>query len=397
MPKLLPVTGWTKWTIAAVSLAGLAGGIFALRSTPPLPSEHLAPAIVAVEPKSSDQPAQKSAPRLEAEGVVAPAALAPRFDHVRVGSTGDALIAGRAPPSSTVAILIDNEPVAQSTSSATGEFALIFDVPAHSEARLLELEVRLPGGEILRSEDTLMLAPRSVPAERPATADDTAIEDQILSAALDEAEQSRIASEPGMPLPAVTQAQTTLTPDMAEVTSPVAVLLSPDSAPRVLEPAATARRDLLSANVSIDTVTYDDIGDIALGGRSREAGSDIRIYIDNQLVSSAQAQTDGTWQAQLAGIERGVYQLRVDEVDATAAVTSRAEIPFERVTPEIARTAAGPQALIVQPGNTLWGMSEQQLGAGWRYLRIFDANRDQIRNPDLIYPGQVFIIPALAD
>lgn len=397
MPKLLPVAGWAKWTIATASLAGLAGAVFALRSTSPPPSEHLAPAIVAVEPASNDQPALQSAPRLEAEGVAARADLAPRFDHVRVGSTGDALIAGRAPPSSTVAILIDNKPIAQSTSSATGEFALIFDVPAHSEARLLELEVRLPGGEIQRSQDTLMLAPRSLPADGPASVDDTAIGDQISSAAIVEAEQTRVASESDTPLPAVTLPQATPIADMAEVASPVAVLLSPDSAPRVLEPAANAGTDLRAANVSIDTVTYDDIGNVALGGRSREAGSDIRIYIDNQLVSSAQARTDGTWQAQLADIERGIYRLRVDEVDATAAVTSRAEIPFERVTPEIARTAAGPQALIVQPGNTLWGMSEQQLGAGWRYLRIFDANRDQIRNPDLIYPGQVFVIPAVAD
>jgi nucleoid-associated protein YgaU len=85
--------------------------------------------------------------------------------------------------------------------------------------------------------------------------------------------------------------------------------------------------------------------------------------------------------------------LRIDELDDAAQVTSRAEIPFERVTPEIGREASGPQALIVQPGNTLWGMSVERFGDGQRYMRIFDANREQIRNPDLIFPGQVFLLP----
>lgn len=384
-----------------MSLAGVASVVYMLRPAPPALEEHPSPAILAIEPRVSDQPALQSPPSLETEAVPARPVLAPRFDHVRVGSTGDALVAGRAAPSSTVAILIDNQPVAQSTSTATGEFALIFDVPAHSEARLLELEVRLPDGEILRSEDTLMLMPRSVPADRPAPETETAANmqagDQMTYAALTQAAQANVLEEPERPLPPVAQPLATQAPDMSEMTPPVAVLLRPDSAPRVLEPAVSASLAHNADNVSIDTVTYDETGNVALGGRSRAADSDIRIYIDNQLVSNARTQADGTWQAQLADIERGIYQLRVDEVDASAVVMSRAEIPFERVTPEIARTATAPQALIVQPGNTLWGLSEQQLGAGWRYLRIFDANRDQIRNPDLIYPGQVFTMPAVTD
>ena len=140
-------------------------------------------------------------------------------------------------------------------------------------------------------------------------------------------------------------------------------------------------------------MVYDREGEVVMGGRSERGRADIQIYLDNQPIQRTRADADGAWQAQLAGIERGVYRLRVDELDAAAQVTSRAEIPFERVTPEVARDASGPAALIVQPGNTLWGMSERTYGAGWRYMRIFDANRSQIRDPDLIYPGQVFTVP----
>ncbi len=47
----------------------------------------------------------------------------------------------------------------------------------------------------------------------------------------------------------------------------------------------------------------------------------------------------------------------------------------------------------VQPGNTLWGIASDRYGAGVLYVRVFEANRDRIRDPDLIYPGQVFALP----
>ncbi|MEN8660411.1 MAG: LysM peptidoglycan-binding domain-containing protein, partial [Marivita sp.] len=47
----------------------------------------------------------------------------------------------------------------------------------------------------------------------------------------------------------------------------------------------------------------------------------------------------------------------------------------------------------VQPGNTLWAIARDRYGEGPAYVKVFEANRDRIRDPDLIYPGQVFSIP----
>ncbi|MBI3893398.1 MAG: LysM peptidoglycan-binding domain-containing protein [Candidatus Wallbacteria bacterium] len=47
----------------------------------------------------------------------------------------------------------------------------------------------------------------------------------------------------------------------------------------------------------------------------------------------------------------------------------------------------------VKPGDTLYGIALQFFGDGFRWPDIFNANRDQIENPDLIFPGQVFKIP----
>lgn len=52
---------------------------------------------------------------------------------------------------------------------------------------------------------------------------------------------------------------------------------------------------------------------------------------------------------------------------------------------------------IVSRGDNLWRISKRVYGRGLRYTVIYDANTPQIRNPDLIYPGQVFVLPTSAD
>ena len=44
-------------------------------------------------------------------------------------------------------------------------------------------------------------------------------------------------------------------------------------------------------------------------------------------------------------------------------------------------------------GNTLWDLAQSFYGNPFEWRRIWDANRDRVENPDLIYPGQIFRIP----
>jgi nucleoid-associated protein YgaU len=118
--------------------------------------------------------------------------------------------------------------------------------------------------------------------------------------------------------------------------------------------------------------------------------------------------------------------LRVDQLDASGKVTSRIATPFQREEPQKiadAQSATAPEVpvasvagtvtpqaapatqptaqqvtsasiITVQPGFTLWGIARNSYGDGLLYVRVYEANKNQIRDPDLIYPGQVFTVPS---
>jgi hypothetical protein len=52
-----------------------------------------------------------------------------------------------------------------------------------------------------------------------------------------------------------------------------------------------------------------------------------------------------------------------------------------------------PDTVTIRRGDNLWIIARRVYGAGIRYTTIYAANREQIRDPNLIYPGQVFIVP----
>ena len=53
----------------------------------------------------------------------------------------------------------------------------------------------------------------------------------------------------------------------------------------------------------------------------------------------------------------------------------------------------GDSVVFVQPGNSLWRIARRNYGRGIQYTVIYEANRRQIGDPSLIYPGQVFVLP----
>ena len=70
---------------------------------------------------------------------------------------------------------------------------------------------------------------------------------------------------------------------------------------------------------------------------------------------------------------------------------SRIVVPPAVVTPKATTVAPVKKTYTVVEGDCLWNISKKFCGDGARYTEIASANN--IKNPDLIYPGQVFVIP----
>jgi len=157
--------------------------------------------------------------------------------------------------------------------------------------------------------------------------------------------------------------------------------------------------------LALDTVRYGAEGEVILAGRSAgpegDIARDLEIYLDGQLLSRDRAIAPGPWQTVLPDLPAGVYQLRADLTDPSGRVAARLDLPFRRETPErveAARIAAqeagrGAALITVQPGFTLWAIARDSYGDGFQYVTVYEANSDQISNPDLIYPGQVLNLP----
>ncbi|MBF0130918.1 MAG: LysM peptidoglycan-binding domain-containing protein, partial [Alphaproteobacteria bacterium] len=141
---------------------------------------------------------------------------------------------------------------------------------------------------------------------------------------------------------------------------------------------------------TIDAVDYRAEGEVSLSGRAKP-GSVVQVYVDNLLFGSAQTGADGRWAMEpTPGIAAGPHTVRVDQIGEAGRVEGRAEIPFERAEPS---TIPKDRSLVVQPGNSLWRIARRTYGSGFAYTDIYAANRERIRDPDLIYPGQVFVLP----
>jgi len=181
----------------------------------------------------------------------------------------------------------------------------------------------------------------------------------------------------------------------ADPAAPPKVLIADKDGVRVVPSDDSLDQDA----IALDAISYDEDGQVMLSGRSNPRAY-LRIYLDNAPVLLVRPDDDGNWKTLLSNVDPGVYTLRIDQVNAAGKVISRLETPFKKESPQKllthlqdTKTEARINVVTVQPGYTLWAIARKRYGRGILYVRVFEANRDKIRDPDLIYPGQVFDLP----
>jgi nucleoid-associated protein YgaU len=296
----------------------------------------------------------------------------PTFDVASIEPTGEAVIAGRAAPGATVELLRDGEVHDRAVADKSGQFVI---VPPKLPPGTYDLTLRskAPDGTVATSKQrvTTALEPRST--EKPVVALVTPNKPTV------------VLSQPGAPKPA--------------------------------------------GALVVETVEIEPGGKFHVSGQARP-GAALRLYLNDSFVTSVTAGADGRFAVTInEGVAAGNYRVRVDEASGSGTVRARAEVPFtapettasvsaqattskrqdSAAPPQLAAAGAtvlpdgsAPSSSVVVPkittttvsrGDSLWRLSQASYGAGMRYAVIYKANREQIRNPNLIYPGQVFVVP----
>jgi nucleoid-associated protein YgaU len=166
---------------------------------------------------------------------------------------------------------------------------------------------------------------------------------------------------------------------------------------RVLQDADV--RPETASDLQLDAISYDTAGAVTLAGRG-PASASVRVMLDDLQVLVGEIGPGGRWSLDLPDVDPGTYALRLEQLAADGTVTDEIRMPFLREDPVRIRddamlVADGVSVITVQQGFTLWGIAEANFGEGILYLQIFAENRDAIRDPDLIFPGQIFALPDL--
>jgi nucleoid-associated protein YgaU len=377
--------------LVAVSGVALAFAILHVRREPQADASAaaVAPAISKPAPGAREQsPAPLATAKAEANAIADALSGSPpppensdgvpTFDVARIEPTGEAVIAGRATPGATVELLRNGEVHDRAVADQSGEFVI---VPPRLPPGTYDLTLRSrqPDGKQTTSKQNVAVALEPKATDRPVVA--------------------------------------LITPN-----KPTIVL----SQPAAEKPAAGA--------VVVAAVEIEPGGKFHVSGQARP-GAALRLYLNDSLITSVTAAADGRFAVTInEGVAPGSYRVRVDEASSSGSVRARAEVPFNvpdtMVTasvpaqaatskrsessaaqqPQLAAAGAivlpdggSPSSTVVVPkittttvsrGDSLWRLSQLSYGAGTRYAVIYKANREQIRNPNLIYPGQVFVLPA---
>jgi len=375
--------GFLWWNAAVAPVVASAPAEPKPRSAPAErkpPAAPAAPAAKAAAP-GAPAPADKAAVQA-AKAAAAPTPVKPSFDVVNVDPSGDAVIAGRAAPNAKVELRDAGKTLAVATADGEGQFVII------------------PPAALAPGDHSLSLAAN---ADKPDPA---------------------ISSPVAVSVPAPPAAKVAATPSAPEAKA-AAPAASPMSAPSqqamrtVATPPSTP-----GARVAIRSVEADAAGGLIARG-SAEPNATVRLYLNDADVADARTQADGRWSLTIQhGMTPGAYLMRADEISpGHATVVASANTPFDypdmsTPAPTASTTAplaaaAAPSSSAEQPsaaspadpvidsvqtkrvaiGHTLWGLSRSYYGDPTRYPEIYEANKWEIHNPNLIYPGQVVVVP----
>ncbi len=409
------------------------------------------------QPAAPAQPADTAQQSSPAPESAAPeAAVAPSFDIVRIEEDGAAVLAGRASPGATVTALLNGETLGEAVANERGEWVIVPDAAIKPGAHEVTLSQAGADGAVIASDQSVALTvPQQSGTQPLIVLSETAKPSRVLqkpeseTTAAEPAEpavsgEQVAAVEPSQPAPpsepvaaepapaTVAEPQPAPAPEPA-VTAPRSLTVdvvdydaegrttfsgkaAPDSRVRVYvsdrftgEAAADATGAWsITASREIEAGPHalraDLIGpDGKVGERielpflreSPERIASLQAQRADDATSTEPAVQQQEQEQQPAAEASGeaAAEPKQEEATAAAAEPKQEEATATAATGTAVQQPQGPGRVVIQPGNNLWQISRVIYGQGIQYTVIYEANKDQIRNPDLIYPGQILDTP----
>ncbi len=353
-------------------------------STEPAP----APAVNA--PAAQVEPAEPPSDAVTSTGV-------PTFDILRVEPSGSIVVAGKAAKNATVDLLSRSTIIGSTKSTDTGDFVIALDNPLKPGDYQLVLRSTTPDGTAMTSLETAIV---SIPETKSG---------QVLALVEQSGQPSRMITTP--------QATGTTAPDASQTANA--------AAPTGDKPVAAPAEKAL---IAVEAVEIEG-NKIFIAGTS-EPGSTVKLFANDDLLGSTKTAPNGRFLLQtVQELAVGDYIIRGEMMGRDGiTVIARAAVPFKReagervaaVAPDAAPSTDGTDSstgavtprvgvqaqenaesplknvdgsVIIRRGDNLWRISRRTYGAGMRYTTIYLANKEQINNPNKIFPGQVFTLP----
>jgi nucleoid-associated protein YgaU len=382
-------------------------------SAPVGPSATGAPAAPAANASASST----SSPTQAASAPAPASAAKPSFDVVRIDPSGDAVIAGRSEPRAQVSLTLSGKPVAQAQADADGQFVMLPPKLPPGE-HVLGLRATGANGEVVSEQSVAIAVPDrgaretvaalaapnkpTVVLSQPAAPPSGASGPELHIASVEALQGGAMFASGTAPAGANLRlylnesyiASVEAGPDgkwsvrvergMSSGAYRVrADRIGPDgrAVGRVEAPfdyPAELVREIAAASPAAATATAGEGAGASSSGKP--AGAAASMSAQSGAASSPSNAANGAPAAAPAA------SMPVSSATATATATPLPASAQNAVVSEL-RTAR------VERGDSLWRISTSIYGEGIRYTQLYDANASQIRDPDLIYPGQVLVVP----
>ena len=308
------------------------------------------------------------------------------IDLARVKPDGAAVFAGTAAPNAKIRIFEGDILLGETVANANGEWVIVLEKSLAAGQHLISVAME-------RSDGTTEMADRSLAVEiyqgtetKPLVAllPETETEVPVLIQSPDDVDTAKPAAAASEAI--VADAAKPAAAAMPEITR--AAPAKPQAKSQIVaSQIATSQIAALAPSA----IVWRDASSILISGTSRGG---IRVTVNDAKGQFGEALVlaDGAWQvAGSLDMDIAVSQLRFLLFDDVNQIIARYDLPVK--ARDLAKGQDGSPLVVVNKGDMLWRIAYQQMGKGVRYVDIVRRNKQDIINPDLIYPKQIFAVP----